>query len=209
MVLTQQQLWQRRKHRRALVDPTLGMFCHRTIPDATTVVGTGYLDVLRAKVMTFAIAVVKTATASDGIVYEFGNPTGGLALWFEQDGIMRFCAGRGTGAPTQGVTMQVMNPPVGRRMRVVAAVNPGDGKARVWVDGDLKAAAQASAGNMGGGWTDNANGRVNGAAGPGAPNNTSDRIPTASRIALANVSIIAPLKLYHNQLPRTFYGEQR
>ncbi len=188
-----------RERRKSLYDPSYGLFrTHQFDPDATGLV-TGDIFPDRTKAVTFAVTVKRTDATPTGIVLEFGDATTGLAIWFaEDDG--KIYAAAGDGALDDGVTLDGIAPPDSQIIRIVFAVIPASGKARLWLNGQLVAAGEAAGGELPNGWAaaaDGAIGAVDGAV--------TTRVPVADRITLDEAAIVSPVNAFHNQRPRQFF----
>lgn len=144
------------------------------------------------------VTVKRTAASPTGIILEFGSATVGLAIWFAvADG--KIYAAAGDAGAADGVTLAGIAPPQDQIIRIVFSVIPGSGKARLWVNGRLVAAGEATGGSLPNGWADTGGGAI------GAVETTvTTRVPAADRVTLANAAILSPANAFQNQQPRQF-----
>ena len=145
---------------------------------------------------TFAVDIARGAGTPNGVVFEFGGATTGVALWVEDESVF-FSAG---GSGSDGVTIEAENVLVGStRIRVVASVIPGNGSARLWVNGRLRARGTSAGGPLPNGLFEDAAGEVGDVAGA-----INANVPGPQAVALANASIVSKLAVYLGQFPRQF-----
>jgi hypothetical protein len=185
-----------RRRRKGLYDPASQLFItHRyTTSDTNIATATVFPGTVRAAPVTFAFDLIRTG-AANGIVFEFGSTTRGVAVWLNGNDL-GVAAGTGTAAPTNGVTLNLTGalPATGARFRFVLAITPGNGRVELWRNGTLVAQGTASAGSFGGDWADTDNGAVGAVQGT-----VNDRVPAGQRVALANTTIVGPLEVYARQ----------
>lgn len=198
-------LYHARKRRKSLADPSLGLFRTHVITEADGAIDT---DVVfendRESPVTFAITVQADGLGSEqGLIAEFGGNADGLGLWVAGASPTDINACAGNVAADDGVTLtaeDVITTASDLPIRIVFACSPKDGRARLWINGELKASAVAAAGAFSGGWCGNNDGGLGdafGGAGPG-------RVDAGDRVALAGMNIISPLSVYTHQLPQHF-----
>ncbi|MCI0391685.1 MAG: hypothetical protein MOB07_23315 [Acidobacteria bacterium] len=186
-----------RRRRKGLLDPASVLFTtHRyTTADTNINTATVFGDAAsRTRPVTFAFALTRSGVGA-GIVFEFGSTTRGVAVWVSGNNV-GVAAGTGTATPNNGVTLAATNalPATGQRFQFVLAINPGDGRVELWRNGLRVASGQSVAGTFGGEWADTNNGAVGNLQGT-----VNDRVPVGERVALANVAIVGPLKVYLHQ----------
>ena len=188
-----------RERRKSLYDPSYELFrTHQFAYNETAILtGTRFPD--RTKPVTFSVTTRITAGSPTGIILELGSATVGLALWYAvADG--KIYAAAGDAAAADGVTLAGSAPPAGQKTRIVFSVIPASGKARLWINGKLVAADEATNGEFPNGWADTASGAVGAVGGA-----VTTRVPMADRITLADVDIISPVNVFQNQRPRQFF----
>lgn len=190
--------YHKRERRRTRVDPALGLFqTHSFVAaDSGFDVGDAFPD--RTRPITIAVDIRRSGSSSNGIVFELGNAATGLAIWVTGSAVYA-CAGNS--AADAGVTLNVSNgiANTGSLMRIVFAVVPGTGAARLWVNGKLRAARTSANGALVDGFSADASGGI------GAVSTAViARVPAAQRVTLANVAIVGPVRVFAGQTPRSF-----
>jgi len=148
--------------------------------------------------MTFKTAIRITGGSPAGCIFEFSSTPRGVALAV----LDRFIAVVGGGLTTEqalAVFDNGMTLPTGLELEMVAAIDPGTGRSRLWANGQEIARATASGGDFGVGW---------GAAGLGsfaaAANGTIHNAVATSAGAPTDFDVIEPLSVYARQMPRQF-----
>lgn len=177
---------------------------HRThrIELGTSGIDTGAIFPLRTRPITFRTIVDVTGLAA-GVVFEFGNATAGVKMSLNL-GNIGFAAGSGAGDDGVGVTAAVG----GRfavssgsvRSELVAAVNPGTQKVRVWIDGEEAVRGESPDPWPSGEWGTDDDGSVGAAASGTGSNNRAQ----STTVAPSNFALVAPLEVFVGQLPRGF-----
>lgn len=188
-----------RERRRGHHDPARGLFrTHRYVSgDSGFDVGDAFPD--RDRPATFAVDVRRDTPSAQGIVFEAGDATTGLVIWVPMGGD-DISASAGD-AGDDGVTLTATDvlEADGQVARVVFAVIPGTGEARLWVNGEIRAAGVAVNGALPNGWASDS------VAGIGEVQGTvSSRVPAADRITLVNASIVSTVDAFAGQRPRHF-----
>jgi len=192
-------LFHARERRKSQYDPSFELSrTHQFAYNATSILtGTVFPD--RTKPVTFAMTVKRTAASPTGIILEFGDATTGLAIWFAvADG--KIYAAAGDAVAADGVTLAGTAPPQGQEIRIVFSMIPASGKARLWINGQLVAAGEASGGSFPNAWADTGNGAVG-----AVETAVTTRVPVADRVTLANAVILSPVNVFQNQRPRQFF----
>ena len=140
-----------------------------------------------------------------GLVFELGSSTIGAAIWVDALGIF---ASFGSGVAASNDAVVVSFQPVGglpdtAEFDIVASILPGNGKARMWINGVLTLDGKNQAVNAGltsGVWSDTGNGSF-----AAAPNGTvTQAVPVAARIAPSDFAVIETLSYFSGQLPQQF-----
>lgn len=165
---------------------------------AVSTVDTGAIFPDRSRLVTFHTAVRITGSNPIGLIFEFGSSTRGIALGIYQR-FLSFGAGGTSTEQALASYNNITNFPAGLEMDIVAAVRPGDGLVRTWVNGlELKRGA-AAAGNLGGDWSDSEAGSF-----ASASSGTVRGGFTALDQAPSDFEVIEPLSVYMGQVPRHF-----
>lgn len=184
-----------RRRRRA--DPAYKLGATHILGLSGTGFATGDLFPARGAPITFATDLQRTGSPS-GVVFAFGGVASGVALVVDGDDLL-FVAGsdddEGVEVLAEGV-LPAGSPP----LRVVAAVVPASGEARLWAGPGLARRAVASEGSLPGGlWGGTGTGSI-GVVGDGVPN----RVPIGLRGNLAGAAIVSPVTAYAGVVPRFF-----
>ena len=198
----------RARKRRASHAGYLNLFRTHTIAGTTTTIAvspiaTGTLFPDRTSPVTFSttIEIIENGGTHAGVIFEFGDTARGAAMVIANT-LIGFHAGAQGGV--NGVTVigdYGGATAVGREMRVSAACIPGNGKARLFVNGKVVQRAQASSGSFG---TPNTwSGAGNGSFAAAASGTIVGDLAAVSG-APAGFRVIAPLSVYVGQVPRRF-----
>lgn len=152
----------------------------------------------RSRPTTFQTAVRITGSGPVGLIFEFGSSARGCGLGIFQR-FLSFTAGGTSTEQALASYNNVTNFPVGLEMDIVAAVRPGDGRVRTWVNGLELKRGTASSGDLGGDWADTGDGSF-AAIAQGTPP------PSLAALNQAPVDfeVIEPLSVYVGQVPRHF-----
>lgn len=177
---------------------------HGTTAMAVANIDTGLIFPSRTTPITFRTAIEITANVGvhRGIVFEFSGSDIGAALWIGDETIGFHAGEDGT---VNGATALFDNNaelPVGLLMDLVVAVRPGDGRVRMWGNGEELARATASSNTFGvaDAWAENSNGSFSAAV----QGNVIVDVPVVSQIAPDGFTVIEPLSVYVGQVPRHF-----
>jgi len=135
-----------------------------------------------------------------GLVFELGSSAIGVALWLD-DTTISFRAGEN--GSVNGAVAELDNTvelPTGLELELVAAVRPGDGRVRLWANGQEVARATASSNTFGaaGTWMAASDGSFAAAVSGTTP---ADVTQTG---APSGFEVIEPLSVYLGQVPRHF-----
>lgn len=158
----------------------------------------------RTSPIAFATEIEITDTSAAGIIFEFGDDTTGTKLAIS-GGDLVFAAGNSTDSHDGGVDASATIAALGVagfRFRITAAINPGAGLVRVWVNGDVvirAAAVTAFTSNL---WTSANNGSF--AAAHSGSASTQRGVVSGINGAPSEFRAIAPLRVYRGQIPRQF-----
>lgn len=161
---------------------------------------------VRDGLITFKSAIRITADGSvatehRGIVFELGDAAIGAALWVG-DSTIGFHAG--TAGLADGATTLFDNTvelPVGSEFELVAAVRPGTGQVRLYINGTDNGTTRVAATN--GAFASDWAGTGDGSFATGTGPMVTD-VPAVSRIAPDGFEVIEPLSVYVGQVPRHF-----
>lgn len=171
------------------------------LPVAT--ISTGTLFPARDGLITFEtrIRITDNGGVHAGLVFEFGDAAAGCALWVEDEGIGFHAGAAGTADGATAFYDNNAELPPGLELELVAAVRVGDGRVRLWGDGDELARGEASgdifdplewSSSGAGSFASNESGTV-----------VTD-VPAGSAQAPAGFEVIRPLSVFVNQVPRHF-----
>tara|TARA_R110000822_G_scaffold120633_1_gene254115 strand:- start:10611 stop:11255 length:645 start_codon:yes stop_codon:yes gene_type:complete len=190
-----------RERRRSLAGVPEMSRTHRifgtTVMEVATI-NTTSLFPARDTPITFKTAIRITAAVPTGLVFELGDSTTGCAIWIDATGDeIHFHAGAaGTVNGATAVFDNTIDLPDGLELELVAAVRPGDGRIRLWGNGQEIARAEAS----GGSFTDDWAGVGDGSFAAAVSGTTIAAVTGAP----ANFEVIEPLSVYVGQVPRHF-----
>lgn len=169
-----------------------------TIPTATVNDGYAAGDLLLPA--TYATTIEVTVATPVGLIFEVGNATTAVAAWIDDTDIS-LRAGTGGGEQRAVATYTVAGGlPVGLRLGLVFAIDPGSGQLRIWDHrGKELARATSVAGDfLPEGWAADSDGAFAAAATGALP---ADVTQTG---APSNFACVAPLSFYAKQKPRHF-----
>ena len=173
-------------------DPSAGMFRTHTFGAADTAINTGVSFPVRSKPISLAVSLIRTGAAPDGMVFELGDSTTGLAIWVNGPDV-GFAAGD-AGDDGAGVVMVGALPAVGARFKFVCAAIPGSGAVFLWRNGRLEGDSIAVNADFPNGWSSSSLGAV------GETNGTANSRASETG-TLTDVDIIGDVSMYLNQRP--------
>ncbi len=153
------------------------------------------------KPTTFTTSIGVTGVAATGIICEFGDNVSGFKVAIDSN-IMYVAAGDNAGAGgIDGNVALGQLAEVGASAELCIAVNPGNGKVRLWVNGTRRLTLNAGQqfGNSGV-WASTNNGSV-GAAQAGASSTTRGQAIIA---APTDFVLIEAFRMFNGQLPKNF-----
>lgn len=140
---------------------------------------------------------------SQGLIFEFGSSTRGVAAWVEPN-MIGIVAGNGAVANERTSAVWDLGAALAtsRIFQLTFVIVPGSGRARLWDFGIRRADGVAVDNDFGpGDWADTENGSF-----ASAPVGTvMADVPVASRIAPSNFEVIEPLTIFNGQQPRAFF----
>ena len=148
--------------------------------------------------ITFECIVEVTAVPNSGVVFEFGTSTNGVKLMINRE---RLICVAGPSAGDDGAGFHYFPPQlqVGRgRMHLVVAIDPGNGRMRVWQDGNLAIRGGPASGSFAQGWAETGDGSY----GDAETGTSNSRSPADVTTAPSGFKVVGPLRVYKNQLPR-------
>lgn len=196
-------LFYARERRRSLAGlPRLSRTHRYPIPTATIPAAAWVADVRNAPV-TFQTAIrITSGVSATGLVFEIGNATTAIALYLDTTvggSITLRAGGAAVGSFAEAVFEDLLSPfPDTIEFDIVASVRPGDGRARLWINGNEAARDTASGGALSAGWAAASDGAFAAAATGALPGDvTQTGAPTG-------FEVIEPLSGYARQFPRHF-----
>lgn len=155
---------------------------------------------VRDTLVTFQTSIrIVTGVTAAGLVFELGDSATAVAAWIDTPGLLSFRAGdalaadRGLAAFNNGGAW-----PDTLELDLVFAVRPGDGRVRIWANGEEIARDTAANGQLPLGWAASSNGSFASAAVGALP---ADVLETG---APTDFDVIQPLSVYVSQVPRHF-----
>lgn len=195
----QELAYEARERRRGHIDPGLGLFqTHRfALSDSGFEVGDAFPD--RDSPLTVSVTVRRDSSSAQGVMFEAGSEVTGLAIWIPSGGTdVSACAGN---SGENGVTLTAKNVLLadGQTVRVTFSVIPGNGEARLWTDGEVRARGAAVSGQLPDGWGGTGTGGVGEVQG-----GVSSRVPVGDRITLTGATVTTPVVGFVRQRPRQF-----
>ncbi len=156
---------------------------------------------------TFDLTFSTVTYDPEGLIFELGSSTSGIAAWIE-NGAIGFTAGNGAVTTVDAATGTFLfagGIPNDLELDLVFSVRPGDGRIRVWANGqEIINVIASSEFLLNGEWSDSGDGSF--AAAPDGTVNLN--VPAASRVAPNSFDVIAPLSGYAKQMPRQFVFEK-
>lgn len=196
----QTELFYNRRRRKSLFDPAFELFQTHTLRASQNPLSTAaFFPNVLARPATFAIDLVRTGASPIGTIFEFGDDARGIAVSIN-GATITFAAGANA-ASDSGVDVTTTDVVAAQDQtyRFVFSVHPNRGGINFWVNGQIAGAGQSVNTNFGGGWAAAEDGAIDGIEGT-----VTDRIPMAERVALTDVILVTPLRVFARQLPRQF-----
>lgn len=171
-------------------------------------IATGTQFPVRDTPITFKTAIEITAGTGAGLdehrglVFELGDNAIGTALWVG-DSTIGFHSGED--GVVNGATALFDNTvelPEGLELELIVSVRPGDGRVRLWANGNELARSTASSNGFGvaGSWAAASNGSFAAAV----QGTIVADVPAISQVAPTGFAVIEPLSVYVGQVPRHF-----
>lgn len=139
-----------------------------------------------------------TGAAPTGLIFELGDAATALAAWIDDTNVI-LRAGDAA-ADDRGIATfdNTVSLPIGLELDLVYAIRPGDGRVRIWGNGEEIARGVATNGQLPNGWAASSNGAFAAAAVGALPADvTQTGAPT-------NFEVIQPLSVFVGQVPRHF-----
>lgn len=190
-----------RERTRSLRDPTKNLFRTHLFGVQETVVDTDGVFGTRDRLITFGTSIaVDSLTAPAGIIMEFGSSSVGTKLALSGTTLF-VAAGNATG--TDGVDDSVSLASLGEVGAIhdlVLAISPGDGKIRLFVNGDIVIRLEGGEQFVSGVWTDAEDGAIGSAQAGGSSTQRGQTINGTP----VDFSLIQRMKVFQGQLPRQF-----
>ena len=201
----QASLYERRRRRLALQDPARGLSRTHSFGVVAASVDTDARFPSRTAPITFATTIEVTGVSAEGVILEFGGGTSGTKLAVS-GGEVYAAAGNVVNASMDGVdgtlALDALGS-VGARIRLVLAIKPAAGRARLFVNGTLALRLQQSTPEafLNGVWADASDGSVGAAA---AGTSTNRGLAGTINGAPSDFAVVAPVTAYQGQVPRQF-----
>lgn len=188
-------LFHARERRKSLLDPSHGLFATHDLGLSGQFTTTNkFID--RTSPITFSTSFVVTGLPV-GIILEMGGATTGLGIYINGTTLGFVAGDTAAGVTGIDITYDFVGDNSNQRMNLVASVSPNIGAAAMWINGQ-----QVAYGETGGVFSQWAGTDVGGVGEPFG--SVNGRVPAPAQVALSNVSLVAPVKAYLNQLPRQF-----
>lgn len=204
---TQAALFYARERRRSLAGVPNLFKTHRiagvaSLPVAVIATGDLFPLAVRQAPVTFQTSFVLAApTPRSGLIFEFGDASGGVAAWIAADDTVFIRAG-GPTVGSDAVIVSTIAPLVaGHRYDLTIGALPGVGLLQFQInDAWLDNRANAAVGNFGAGgvWSSDGGGSFASAANGAVP------VDVSETGAPLNFSVVEALSVYTGQLPRHF-----
>lgn len=176
-----------------------------TVMEVASIIMADTFPPLREDVITFKTAIRITADGVSGqhrgLVFELGGFARGCVLWVG-DSTIGFTAGGAAASGEESVSLfdNGSDLPVGLEVELVCAARPGDGRTRLWANGNEIARDTAINDSFNGEWA----GNDPGSFATAKSSLVSGNVPTASDKAPDGFDVIEPLSVYRGQVPRHF-----
>lgn len=179
-----------RGRRMSLADISKGLFRTRFIPLTPANLATAGFPSKNILYTVMAEITIDGAAAA-GVIFEIGSTTHGAGITMDSGVLYMFAGSNGNA----GVDI-TFTPAVGRRLWVALAMDPGNGRIGMYIDGRLQERKISVDTNFTTGeWADTGDGAV------GQVNGThNDRVPSVN--TLSNVSMVSQVSFFSGQVPR-------
>jgi len=179
-----------RGRRMSLNDVSKGLFRTRFVPlTPANLVTAGFPS--KTILYTVMAEITIDAAGAAGVIFEIGSTTHGAGITMSAGVLYMFAGSNGDA----GVDI-TFTPVIGRRLWVALALDPGNGRIGMYIDGKLQERKISVDTNFtGGAWAgtgDGAVGQVNGTH--------NSRVPSVN--TLSNVSMVSPVSFFSGQIPR-------
>lgn len=150
-----------------------------------------------ALLVTFWTAIRITGGSPAGLLFELGDATTAVAAWIDGSDVSLRAGDTGDDAAVATFT-QAGGLPLGLELDLVFSVRPGDGRVRIWGNGQEIARATAVNGQLPNGWAAASDGAFAAAAVGALPADVTEAG------APSDFAAIEPLSVYVGQVPRHF-----
>jgi hypothetical protein len=153
--MNQTQLYNARKRRRGLQDPSSVLFRTHVFAITDTDIETGLVfgdEMSRSKAVTFAF-ILSRSGAGSGVVLCFGSANRGIAVWSNGADI-GVAAGAGSGDDGLDFVVTDALPVVNSFFKFVLSVNPGNGSVKLHRNGHVVGGGIAANESLNGAWAD-------------------------------------------------------
>ena len=193
----------RRKARSGFSQNFITHLIHGTVAIGVTPLVTNTILPDRSRSIFFEtrIRILANGGVHRGLIFEFGGSSRGCAAWVG-DQTIGITAGSGTVAADRATAIWSFGAelPIGREFQLTLAIQTGPGRVRIWSGGNRIASDIAANGNFNGEYADTDNGSFASAL----VGTITPGVPAASQIAPSGFEVIAPLRIFNNQTPRSF-----
>lgn len=154
----------------------------------------------RDTLVTFQTSIrIVTGVTAAGLIFEIGDAATAIAAWVDTPGLLSFRAGDALAADRGLATFNNGGAwPDTMELDLVFAVRPGDGRVRIWGNGEDIARDTAANGQLPLGWAASSDGAFAAAATGALP---ADVLETGAPV---DFEVIQPLSVYIGQVPRHF-----
>ena len=191
-------VYHNRERRSSLLDPSSDLFGTHDFSSSDNPIATGTsFPGSRLTPITFSVNVTRTASGSNGIIFEFGESARGMALAIDGGDLIAVAGGNGDNAIV--ITASAAVPALNKAYNIVFSVLPGNGVGVLWVNGKQVGSVQAVNNSFGGGWSSAADGAIGEVEGT-----VTTEIPASQRVTLVNARVNGELLVFNNQRPRQF-----
>lgn len=200
MALTRQQAeyYAIKSRRKSRLDPSSALSRTHSYGPSDTGISVVTQFPNRTKPITVQFKLKVTGASPNGVVFELGSATTGLAVWVASNS--KLMVAFGDSAADDGVTLTGPVLASGQNLDVCVAAIPTTGKARLWINGRLAAWGEAANAEFPNGWADTEAGAVSDVDGT-----VTTRVSVGDRIALTDAQVVSLVSVFQNQRPRQFH----
>lgn len=187
--------WKSREQRRSNQTVVSGLHHTHSFLEADNPIPVSDAFADRDRPITVECEITITTTSPNGIVWEMGGGTGGMAVAVSNN----FAAVYAGETGDDGVVALASTLPnvAGTKVKLVAAVDPGTGRAWLWINGKIAARGTSVNGALSNGWGTSQDGAV-----ADIETSTHPDIPGPQAVALANATVNGRVRVYDGFLPK-------